>query len=151
MGSLQPPAWIHPRILIGSGDMLKPTFVNRYKIGHIINCAGDGAAPDWVKKYFRNQYVCLNAIDSTIGVDILDWFPKFSEAMLRFLREDEDTVFVHCVMGINRSAYLSVAFVCKAYGWDMKKVIADLKKQRPSICQNPTFESQISAFIKETK
>jgi len=54
-------------------------------------------------------------------------------------------------MGINRSAYLSVAFVCKAYGWDMKKVIADLKKQRPSICQNPAFESQISAFIKETK
>ena len=59
-----PPAYIHPRILFGSGGpTLTPQFVNAYNITHVINCAFQDDSPEWFKTSFPNNYACLVAVD----------------------------------------------------------------------------------------
>jgi protein-tyrosine phosphatase len=143
-----PPAWAHPRILVGSGFALTPPFAVKYKISHVINCAFDDASPVWFKKSCPDKYVCLNAIDSE-QVNILDWYPAFEQAMQRFLREGDGVVYVHCQMGMNRSAYLALAYVCKNFHWDVNHVIQYMKAQRPIVFHNKRFMEQVLIFTNQ--
>ena len=142
---MYPPAWAHPRILVGAGFDLTPPFSEKYNITHVINCAFDDASPVWFKKSFPKNYVCLNAIDAEF-VNILHWYPAFEEAIHRFLREGDGVVYVHCQQGINRSAYLAVAYVCKNFHWDMGFIMNSMRSQRPIVFQNKKFMEQVSIF-----
>lgn len=147
----QPPAWAYPRILVGSGEFLKPEFVDKYQITHVINCADDYASPSWIRTLFKfnHAYTCLNAIDD-IHVNILTWYPKFDAAMTEFLRAPgSKTIYVHCQCGINRSAFLALAYVCKHFGMQYDTVFQAMKSQRPCCLTNPTFMNQVREFTRK--
>jgi hypothetical protein len=110
----QPPAWFSSRILVGPGAYLTPSFVNKHRITHVINCAHDVFSPEWWRKTYPARYVALYAIDS-LEHNILDWFAAFESMMLQFLREGSGVVYVHCQAGMNRSGFLALAYVCKNY------------------------------------
>jgi protein-tyrosine phosphatase len=142
-----PPAWFFPRILVGAGQMLTPLFAARYNITHVVNCAYPEHCPIWFQKTYPKNYVCLYAIDSPT-VDILDWYPAFEDAMHRFLREPgTGTVFVHCHAGINRSASLALAYVCKNFGQDLESTLRSVITQRPIMFANRVFMNQVKTFI----
>lgn len=144
----QPPAWFYNRVLVGAGAMLTPEFARRYGITHVINCANPEVSPEWFRKSYPDRYVCLNAYDSVL-VNILTWFPRFEAMMHRFLREGTGTVFVHCQAGINRSAFLALAYVCKNFGIDFGVAMNNAKRQRPVMFQNPVFMRQVEQFIND--
>lgn len=142
----QPPAWFHTRILVGAGTFLRPAFVQQHRITHVINCAFPGDSPEWFREIFPDKYVCLQAIDSSTQ-NILDWYPKFEETMQRFLREGNDTVYVHCQAGINRSAFLALLYVSKNFHMSLDPLILATKRQRPCMFSNTTFRKQAEEFI----
>lgn len=144
----QPPAWFSSRILVGPGEMLTPFFVTRNRISHVINCAQDDYCPTWWKVRHSDKYVVLNAIDSHYH-NILDWYPAFEYALRMFLRDGplDGVVYVHCQAGMNRSASLALAYVCKNYGLPFEGVVSAARRQRPCVLQNPVFMTQVREFI----
>lgn len=144
----QPPAWFSTRILVGPGEMLTPRFARENRITHVINCAQDLFCPDWWKLQHPEKYVVLNAIDSHQH-NILDWYPLFEMSLRKFLREGplDGVVYVHCQAGMNRSASLALAYVCKNYDLPFEPVVAAVRRQRPIILQNPVFMTQVKEFI----
>jgi hypothetical protein len=144
----QPPAWFSPRILVGPGEMLTARFVRDNRITHVINCAQDDFCPRWWKQQHPDKYVVLNAIDS-LQHNILDWFPAFEYTLRMFLRDGplDGVVYVHCQAGMNRSASLALAYVCKNHALPLNMVVAAVRRQRPCILQNPVFMRQVREFI----
>ena len=144
---VEPPAWFYPRILVGAGEMLSPSFVRKYGITHVINCAYSENSPDWFKNLYPSRYICLNAEDS-ITSNILDWYPKFEETLTSFLREPgSNTVFIHCQCGINRSAFLTLTYVTSHYRLPYESMFMTMKRQRPCMFTNPVFRKQTEEFV----
>jgi protein-tyrosine phosphatase len=140
------PAWFHPRILVGSGNMLTPQFVEKYRISHVINCAFSIHSPRWFRSMHPDKYYVLEALDDP-NVNILHWYPRFERVLHDFLQEGNQTIFVHCQAGINRSGFLSLLYVCKNFSMDMDTVISATRRQRPILYQNRVFMNQATEFI----
>lgn len=144
---VESPAWFYPRILVGAGEMLTLSFIRKYGITHVINCAYPEHSPNWFKKSFPDRYVCLNAEDSLTS-NILDWYPKFEETLTSFLREPgSNTVFIHCKCGINRSAFLTLTYVTSHYRLPYESMFITMKRQRPCMFTNPVFRKQTEEFV----
>lgn len=142
----EPPAFFHPRILVGAGCFLSVPFAKQYGITHVINCASDYDSPEWWRFLYPAKYTCLNAIDSP-AVNILDWYPSFEAAMQQYLREGDGVVYVHCQAGMNRSGSLALAYVAKNFDMNLAMVVSGTRKQRPCLFQNPVFMDQVREFI----
>jgi len=141
-----PAAWFYPRILVGAGAFLTQRFAAEMNITHVINCADDGACPEWFSDRYPERYLCLDAIDSPY-VTILDWYPKFEANLREFLRSGSGVVYVHCQAGMNRSAYLALAYVCTRFHLDGEGTLEAVKRQRPCMFQNQVYRGQVLSFI----
>ena len=141
-----PPAFFHPRILVGPGAFLSPYFAQKHEITHVINCAFDNDSPSWWRERNPAKYTVLHATDS-LQTNILDWYPRFESTMKEFLRQGTGVVYVHCQAGMNRSGFLALAYTCKNLGMEFDPLVASVKKQRPCILQNPVFMNQVKEFI----
>jgi len=145
---LDPPAKVHVSIIFGAGFMLTPTFVNKNQITHVINCSQDSDSPQWFRDHNPTKYACINAYDNN-KVNILDWYPAFSNAMNNFLREPESKViFVHCQCGINRSGFLTLLYCVKKFGYDFESTVRSILEQRPCALTNSVFREQLINYIK---
>ena len=149
----QPPVWFYGRILVGAGPMLTPSFVQKYKITHVINCAMPEDSPVWFRRQASvapmapSRYECLGAQDQ-LDVNILSWYPRFEEILCRMLREPgSQTIFVHCQCGINRSAFLTLTYITKNYGLPYDETFKSLKRQRPCMFTNSVFTKQTKEFV----
>lgn len=137
------PAYIHPRILFGSGIALDKEFVERYNITHVINCAYDEDCPKWFRQENPKKYISLNANDDLTS-NILDWYPIFESKMQAFLSETgSKTIYVHCQCGINRSGFLCLMYACKKLKFEYNEVVKSILTQRPCALTNPSFRKQI--------
>jgi protein-tyrosine phosphatase len=58
-----------------------------------------------------------------------------------------EVVYVHCQLGINRSGFLALTYVCKELGFDIEKMEESVMSQRPCILQNNQFRKQIYEFL----
>jgi protein-tyrosine phosphatase len=143
-----PAAFVYPRILVGAGSQLTPTFCQTYRITHVINCAYNEASPAWFRSNFPTKYKCINALDSETA-NILDWYPEFEKTLHQFLNDGDGVVYVHCQMGINRSAYLAIAYVCKRFHLNLDMIVKNMRTQRPCVCQNKAYMEQVSVFTRE--
>lgn len=143
--TMERPARFSTGILVGPGSSLTPRFVHTYEIDAVINCADDNACPEWWRMRYPERYVCIHAIDSP-DHDIRTWYPQFEDALYSFLRKGM-TVYVHCRAGINRSAILSLMYVCSQYAFDLNRTIASTLAQRPQMFQNQVFMNQAREFI----
>jgi len=139
-------AYFYPNIIVGAGFMLTPEFMHENSITHVINCAFEEHSPVWFKQIYPEKYVCLNALDG--DVDILQWYPKFKEYMDKFIKDKESNkIFVHCQWGMNRSGFLTLAYVCKEYNLTMKQVMVNTLCQRPCLYQNRRFLKDVSCML----
>lgn len=144
-----PPAYIHSRILFGSGMALTPEFAEKHKISHVINCAFDQDSPTWFSSSNPTKYKCLGAVDS-VNANIIEWYPDFERTMHEFLREEGSrNVYVHCQCGINRSGFLCVAFMCKRMNMDFNTAANTILRQRPCALTNPAYRIQVYRFSEQ--
>lgn len=143
----EPPALIHPSILVGAGHMLTSEFIQKHQITHIINCAYPEDCPAMVQIEFGSKYKCMHADDGH-DVNILKWYPEFKQTLTRFLQDStRKRVFVHCQCGINRSMFLTATYVCEVFGYPYDITCRALKQQRPCAMRNTTFNKQVGEFL----
>lgn len=140
------PAFFYPRILVGPGEFLTTSFVSRYGITHVINCAHDDFSPIWWRTTFPSKYTLIPAVDSP-HVNILDWYLVFEKTLQEYLRDGDGVVYVHCQAGVNRSASLALAYTSKNLGMNIDELIGSVRRQRPCILQNQTFMNQVKEFV----
>jgi hypothetical protein len=144
------PAKIHPKIIFGAGIHLTPTFVLKQNITHVINCAYDEHSPFWFRRDNPDKYVCLQAIDSDAS-NITFWYPKFEETLSKFLQQENSIVFVHCQCGINRSAFLTLMYVCDVFNYAIGIAERSIIRQRPCALTNSAFRKQVyDAILKKS-
>lgn len=141
-----PAVLVHPQIIFGPGEYLTSEFVERNKITHVINCAGEMYSPSWFKEKYPLNYACINAIDS-YDVKILDWYPKFKSIMDLFIQEGK--VYVHCQAGINRSGFLVVAYLIKEKKYNLPQLEKFIIRNRPCALANSSFRQEIYNLQKE--
>eukprot|EP00930_Biecheleria_cincta_P001648 TRINITY_DN102784_c0_g1_i1.p1 TRINITY_DN102784_c0_g1~~TRINITY_DN102784_c0_g1_i1.p1 ORF type:complete len:299 (-),score=77.87 TRINITY_DN102784_c0_g1_i1:147-986(-) len=80
------------------------------------------------------------------GYDMRDHCPEISKFLCE-CRKSGRKVLVHCVMGINRSAFATVAFLAGAMGMSLKAAVALAAEKRGCVLSNDTFVDQlISSF-----
>lgn len=143
-----PPAKLHPNIMFGAGMFLTPKFIEKYKITHVINCASQNHVPSYIPSRLKENYYCLNAIDSE-SVNITSWYPKFEHIMDKFLRDEEcKVVYVNCQAGINRSGFLTLLYCCLKFNYDYTHACKAALVQRPCALSNKTFDKQVKEYIK---
>lgn len=149
---VDPPALFHPNILVGAGGMLTTSFVKKYEITHVINCAQDTDSPSWFKEKHPDKYYCINAVDS-LHVDILKWYPEFKAILKLYLQDPTSKkIFVHCQCGINRSAFLALMYVCDVFKFPVAGTELSVLRQRPCMMTNTSFRQQVfGALIKDGK
>lgn len=141
------PAIVHPNIMFGAGCMLTEEFVEQNNISHVINCAFPVDCPDWAQTYFKDKYICLEAIDN-FHVNITEWYPKFQFFMDQFLKENDCTcVYVHCQAGINRSGFLTVLYCCVKLSYSLIPTCKAIISQRPCALTNYVFFQQVRDYI----
>jgi protein-tyrosine phosphatase len=137
------PAYIHPRILFGSGMALTPAFANKHNITHVVNCAYEEDSPEWFKSSNPTKYKCLEAHDS-ISANIFKWYPAFEQAVNLFMKDPScETIYVHCQCGINRSGYLTLIYAAKRLGFGIRDVFKAILQQRPCAFTNPAYRKQV--------
>ena len=148
--NVDPPAYIHSRILFGPGVYLTPEFLEKHSITHVINCAFDGDSPLWFRQTYPTKYKCLEAMDS-LNVSIIGWYPMFERTIHQFLREEgSKCVYIHCQAGMNRSGFLALAFACHRLNMDFQSAVAVILRQRPCALMNPAFYKQVYEFSGQT-
>jgi protein-tyrosine phosphatase len=142
-----PPALFHPCIMVGPGSMLTPEFVKKHEITHVINCAFNENSPTWFREQNPSKYFCIEAQDS-VNVNIMKWYPLFEKTLSYFLKDlSSKKIFVHCQMGINRSAFLTLAYVCKTFNYEMNRIFFSTLRQRPCMYQNDKFYRDVNNFL----
>ena len=142
-----PPALVHPNILVGAGEMLTPQFVKKHEITHVINCTEDTVSPSWFRNEYPTRYHSLNAIDD-LSVNILSWYPEFKAIMKSYLQHPESKIiFVHCQCGINRSAFLTLMYVCDVFKFKHADTKLSILNQRPCALTNVSFQKQVLEAI----
>lgn len=140
-----PFASVYPRIWIGAACQFTPKVAETYQFTHVINCAEPHHAPKFISS---DRVVSLSAIDHS-DANILHWYPRFESVLDRFLRDPEcRNVYVHCECGINRSAFLVLAYVVDHFGMPFHETAKALIEQRPCALTNPSFWRQVEAFAK---
>lgn len=141
-----PPAWITPRLLVGAGCQLTREFARDFKITHVINCASPSDCPSWFPQEHPLRYTELNAVDD-VKANILDWYPFFLARLSAYLRDPGvGVVFIHCQCGINRSAFLALAYAVDCFGHPWNETVRSMKSQRPCCLTNPAYWRQVKAF-----
>lgn len=141
---------IFPRVWFGpAGLTYKPMEMLRFT--HVVNCSELATTTNiWARN--DRGFLFLRSQDET-DYPILERhlceLILFIEAALE---NPEACVYIHCVMGINRSAALAVAYRCfasKESAASVIKEIRGIKGMRPFLT-NPGFVRQLEAMFPAT-
>lgn len=146
---LDPPARVHPKIMFGPGMFLNDNFMNKHNITHVINCAYDEVVPHEIKLKLVGNYSVINAEDA-FDVNITNWYSLFEDKMNTYLRDPSSkTIYVNCQMGMNRSGFLTVLYICIKFGYPYETVTKAILLQRPCALMNLVFHQQVQEYIKK--
>ena len=118
-------------------------------VTHVINCAGGyvntKTGPDFYGKEFT--YMSFNAEDET-SYNIMQHFQPVYE-FIETARLGGGKVLIHCLLGVNRSGVLAIAY-CMLHG-NMGPITAAMfvKKSRNEVMINEGFQKHLVVFARE--
>ncbi|XP_045926317.1 dual specificity protein phosphatase 13-like [Micropterus dolomieu] len=123
-------------------------------ITHIVNAAHRPPSPDagpcfYVNtgpRFYRDMKVDYYGVDADDAVDFI--LSPFFYPTARYIRAAlavGGRVFVHCLMGVSRSATLVLAFLMIVEGLRLQEAVAAVRPHR-DICPNPGFLQQLRSL-----
>jgi protein-tyrosine phosphatase len=93
----------------------------------------------------------LDCYDETDFPILERYFPQLLEFITAALNDPDARVYIHCVMGINRSAALAVAYACHVSGLSATEVIAATRAGTGrTLLSNNGFVAQLCARFPAT-
>ena len=83
-------------------------------------------------------------LDDSFDVDVLGCLPRAFTFITQAMKTGK--VFVHCAMGISRSATIVTSYLMVKYSISIIEAIKIVRKGRPGAHPNANFQNQISAI-----
>jgi protein-tyrosine phosphatase len=115
------------------------TYLKHHGITHIINCAE--GIPEVYPESFKYLSLELKDIESqdlteaiTISLDFI---------------KDGGRVFIHCKMGVSRSASIVIAYLMKERGMSYNEALSFVATKRACVVPNRGFEAQLRKLEEE--
>ena len=119
----------------------KPEVIAQFT--HIVNCdsASDSTSPEGQSKHF----LFLKSNDEETYPILDTHLTPLCKYIERALKDPDARVYIHCYMGMNRSAALAVAYACELTGYPAAGFIHETRRQlRRLILTNKGFEAQLN-------
>ncbi|XP_042910661.1 uncharacterized protein [Parasteatoda tepidariorum] len=141
LGQMDAPTEIFKYLYLGSewnASNLEELVVNG--IGHILNVTRE--IDNFFPGMFDYQNIRVYDDEST---EILHYWDKTYRYIQR-AKNEGSKVLVHCKMGISRSASVVIAYVMKAYDWDLQRALDFVKTKRGCIKPNSGFLKQLEIY-----
>lgn len=118
--------------------------LNALGVTHVINCAASYIATGQDFYGPTKKYMEFDAEDDD-EYDIMKHFDSVYD-FIEDARISGGKAFIHCVMGVNRSGALSVAYCMVHKNMGPISAARFVKKQRSMILANEGFQSQLVTF-----
>uniref|UniRef100_A0A665TVF5 Dual specificity protein phosphatase n=1 Tax=Echeneis naucrates TaxID=173247 RepID=A0A665TVF5_ECHNA len=124
-------------------------------ITHIVNAAQGRQRVNTGPRFYRDMTLDYYGVEADDAIDFI--LSPFFYPTARYIRAALDIkklwhlspgrVFVHCLMGVSRSATLVLAFLMIAEGLTLKEAVAAVRSHR-DICPNSGFLQQLRSLDK---
>ena len=132
---------IVPRVLFGpAGATHRAEFMTT--ITHVVNCDSSYSSTSYGGQ--AKHFLFLKSYDEE-NYPILDThFDTLCKYIDRSLQDSEARVYIHCYMGINRSAALAIAYACRHYKRPARTLIDETRRATNRLLlTNQGFEEQL--------
>uniref|UniRef100_A0A665TLI9 Dual specificity protein phosphatase n=1 Tax=Echeneis naucrates TaxID=173247 RepID=A0A665TLI9_ECHNA len=117
-------------------------------ITHIVNAAQGRQRVNTGPRFYRDMTLDYYGVEADDAIDFI--LSPFFYPTARYIRAAlamGGRVFVHCLMGVSRSATLVLAFLMIAEGLTLKEAVAAVRSHR-DICPNSGFLQQLRSLDK---
>ncbi|XP_071336884.1 serine/threonine/tyrosine-interacting-like protein 2 [Trachinotus anak] len=115
-------------------------------ITHIVNAAHGRHHVNTGPRFYRDMTVDYYGVEADDAIDFI--LSPFFYPTARYIRAAlamGGRVFVHCLMGVSRSATLVLAFLMIVEGLRLQEAVAAVRSHR-DICPNPGFLQQLRSL-----
>lgn len=85
------------------------------------------------------------SVNDTPNDDILTHFPRCHQFIEEGQRSNQ-TVLVHCRLGVSRSATIVISYLMSKYGKTCDQILSEVKKKRSQIKPNKSFYQQLKLW-----
>ena len=141
-GSSVPTPTFNGTLLLAGHDFVQCTdTISKHNITHILNCAAEIDVPEDIDAITYLKYPFLDHPNE----DILRKLPEVLDFIENVLKTN-NTLVVHCNLGISRSTSLVTAFLMRSGKLSVQKALGVIKKVHPRSCPNPGFQKQLEWF-----
>ena len=134
---------ITDKIYLGNEDTARDKeLLKKLNISNILICA-EGCESFYPDEY---KYKILY-LDDAIDEDLLSWLKEAFE----FIDSSKDNIYIHCVMGISRSASIVIAYIMYKNKITFNEAFDFVYKKRKVISPNSGFQNQLKKLEKILK
>ncbi|XP_015270018.1 PREDICTED: dual specificity protein phosphatase 13 isoform B-like [Gekko japonicus] len=139
---------VWPNLYLGDAWAARSkTVLQELGITHILNAADGPYNINTGARYYRDlpvEYYGVQAFDDT-SFDMSIFFQDAADFMHKALKTGKGKVFVHCAMGLSRSATLVLAYLMIHENLTLVEALRAVDSHR-GICPNTGFLSQLRAL-----
>ncbi|RNA41618.1 phosphatase Slingshot 2 -like protein [Brachionus plicatilis] len=110
------------------------------RVTHILNVSSE------VDNFFPDAFKYLNI--RVLDIDETDLLKEFDRTF-KFIQEAKDqntACFVHCKMGVSRSASVVIAYLMKEQDYTFEQALSFTKQKRPCVNPNEGFRTQLRTY-----
>ena len=134
---------ITDKLYLGNEDTARDKkILKELNISNILICA------EGCEKFYPDEYnYKILYLDDAVDEDLLNWLKEGFD----FIDSSKDNVYVHCVMGISRSASVVIAYLMYKYHKTYNEAYEDVYNKRKVISPNIGFQKQLKKFEKILK
>jgi atypical dual specificity phosphatase len=135
---------IVPRVWFGAAEYtFSPEFI--LNITHIVNCDDSPHSTNiWARS--GRQFLHLRCEDNHKFQILQTYSNQLFEYIESALESPDSRVFIHCYMGINRSAALAIAYTARCTNTPAAQIIRQIRDEQRPILTNTMFEEQLNAI-----
>ena len=129
---------ITEKIYLGNEDTARDKkILKELNISNILICA------EGCEIFFPDEFnYKILYLDDAVDEDLLSWLKEGFE----FIDSSKDRVYIHCVMGISRSAAVVIAYLMYKYHKSYGDAYNEVYNKRKVISPNSGFQEQLKQF-----
>ena len=134
---------ITDKIYLGNEDTARDkSILKQLNISNILICA------EGCECFFPNEFnYKVLYLDDATDEDLLSWLKEGFD----FIESSKDNIYIHCVMGISRSASVVIAYIMYKNKMNYNDSYDFVYKKRKVISPNTGFKKQLKKFEKILK
>lgn len=114
--------------------------LTKNKISCIVNITVE------IENFFPDKFEYYNVKLKDVEDSDLQRYWNKTYDFIKKAKNERKNVFVHCRMGVSRSAATVIAYIMKEYKMSLQTVLAHVKEIRPCVKPNPGFLQQLECY-----